>query len=69
LEEYFWAAFLLSISRVFPQYLWVAAGVDLGVSVRCEMVQDIRHVFKHVQLVHMNLCITAEESTLSEMNS
>lgn len=52
-----------------PQYLRVAAGVDLGVSVCCEMVEDIRHVSEHVQLVHMNLRITANGSTLFEMNS
>ena len=50
------------------QYLWVAAGMDLGVSVRGEMVEDIRHVSKHIHLVHMNLCIRAgRRSTLFEM--
>lgn len=51
------------------QYLWVAAGMDLGVSVRGEMVENIRHVSKHIHLVHMNLCIRAERSTSFEMQS
>lgn len=51
------------------QYLGVAAGMDLGVSVRGEMVEDIRHVSKHIHLVHMNLCRRADRSTSFEMQS
>lgn len=36
-------------------YLWMPTRMDLGVAVCREMVKNVRHVSKHIQLIHVNL--------------